>query len=131
MQALLSSRCSQALALEGRAEFRLDLPPPPVGLASDQQQQMDALRDQFVSNYKRRLFLNASKEESADAIGAFSYSVRKFWRKFDGGCVCAYKVSRERVVSSHMLKGSLIVLLQAVVAATLVWYFGSQLAQNK
>lgn len=62
------------LALEGRpeSEFSLDLPPPPVGLDPDQQQQLDALRDQFVlkKNYRKRLFLNASKEEAADAIGA-------------------------------------------------------------
>ena len=114
------------LLLEGRAEFSLDLPPPPVGLAPDQQQQLDVLRDQFLSNYNRRLFLNASKEESADAIGAFNWSVRKFWRKFDGGRGRAKK--RKRVQGfkrGFMLRHSLTVLLQAVVAARLVWYFRS------
>ncbi len=113
------SRSSQVddakLALEGRAEFSLDLPPPPVGLAPDQQQQLDALRNQFVSNYKRRLYLNASKGETADAIGAFAWSVRRFWKKFRGG---------KNKKHGFLLSDSLIVLLQAVVAARLVWYFG-------
>jgi hypothetical protein len=116
------------LVLEGRAELSLDLPPPPVGLAPDQQQQLDALRDQFASNYRRRLFLNASKEEAADAIGAFSWSVRKFWRKFDGGSGCAKKKKWSRGFKPKggpMLSDSLIVLLQAVVAASVVRYFGS------
>ena len=117
------------LALEGRPEFSLDLPPPPVGLDPDQQQQLDALRDQFVlkKTYRRRLFLNASKEEAADAIGAFQWSVRKFWRKFDGGSGCAKNKKRLKGFRgpNFMLRDSLIVLLQAVVAARLVWYFGS------
>ena len=117
------------LMLEGRAEFSLDLPPPPVGLAPEQQQQMDALRARFVSNYKRRLFFNTSEGEAADAIGVFSWSVRKFWREFDGGRGCAENKYREKKFKSKggfMLHDSLfIVLLQAVVAARLVWYFGS------
>ena len=111
------------LLLEGRAEFSLDLPPPPVGLAPDQQQQLDALRDQFLSNYSRRLFLNASKEESADAIGAFTWSVRKFWRKFDGGRGRAKKRKRLQDFKRGFMLKNAIVLLQAVVAARLVWYF--------
>ena len=116
------------LLLKGRAEFSLDLPPPPLGLAPDQQQQLNALRDQFVSNCKRRLFLNASKEEAADAIGAFYWSVRKFWRKFNGGSGCAKNKKRRKDFkpkSGFILTDSLIRLLQAVVAARLVWYFGS------
>jgi hypothetical protein len=112
-------------ALEGRAEFSLDLPPPPVGLAPDQQQQLDALRDQFLSNYSRRLFMNASKEESADAIGAFTWSVRKFWRKFDGGRGRAKKRKRLQDFKRGFMLKNAIVLLQAVVAARLVWYFRS------
>ena len=129
LQRKRSSQVDDAkLVLEGRAEFSLDLPPQPVGLAPDQQQQLDALRDQFVSNCKRRLFLNTSKGEAADAIAAFSWSVRKFWRKFDGGSGCAKKKKRLKGFKPKggpMLSGSLIVLLQAVVAARLVWYFGS------
>ena len=129
------SRFSQVddakLALEGRAEFSLDLPPPPVGLAPDQQQQLDALRGQFVSNYKWRLFLNTSKEEAADAMGAFYWSVRRFWKKFDGGSARAkdkkqYKFFKQLAgLNSFVMRESLVELLQAVVAARLVWYFGS------
>ena len=118
------------LLLEGRAEFSLDLPPPPVGLAPDQQQQLDALRGQFVSSYKRRLFLNTSKEEAADAMGAFYWSVRRFWKKFDGGSARAkdkkqYKFFKQLAgLNSFVMRESLVELLQAVVAARLVWYFG-------
>ena len=117
--------------MEGRAEFSLDLPPPPVGLAPDQQQQLDALRGQFVSNYKWRLFLNTSKEEAADAMSAFYWSVRRFWKKFDGGSARAkdkkqYKFFKQLAgLNSFVMRESLVELLQAVVAARLVWYFGS------
>jgi hypothetical protein len=113
--------------LESKAEFSLDLPPPPVGLAPDQQQQLDALRDQFVSNYRMRLFLNTTKEEAADAIGAFYWSVRKFWRKFYRSSGCAKNKKRLKGFKpkgGFWLPESLIALLQAVVAARLVWYFG-------
>ncbi len=116
------------LMLEGRAEFSLDLPPPPVGLAPEQQQQLDALRARFVSNYKRRLFFNTSEGEAADAISVFSWSVRKFWRKFNGSRGCAKNKKWKKVFKpkgGFLLNDSLIVLLQAVVAARLVWYFGS------
>ena len=57
-------------------------------LAPDQQQQLHVLRHRFVSKYKRRLFLNASKGEAADAVVAFYWTVRKFWREFDGCSGC-------------------------------------------
>jgi hypothetical protein len=107
-------------ALEGRAEFGLDLPPLPLALASDQQQQqLQALHSRFVANTKKQLFLNTSSE----AANAFQYTVRKFWREFEGGSVCAKTKAFSKKKGGFLLQDSLIVLLQAVVAARLVWYF--------
>jgi hypothetical protein len=105
-------------ALEGRAEFGLDLPPSPV-LAGNQQQQFEALHSRFVANPKKQLFLNTSSE----AANAFQYTVRKFWREFDGSSVCAKTKAFSKKKNGFLLQDSLIVLLQAVVAARLVWYF--------
>ena len=106
-------------ALEGRAEFGLDLPPLPVALAGNQQQQFEALHSRFVANPKKQLFLNTSSE----AANAFQYTVRKFWREFDGSSVCAKTKAFSKKKGGFLLQYSLIVLLQAVVAARLVWYF--------
>lgn len=106
-------------ALEGRAEFGLDLPPLPVALAGNQQQQFEALHSRFVANPKKQLFLNTSSE----AANAFQYTVRKFWREFDGSSVCAKTKAFSQKKGGFLLQDSLIVLLQAVVAARLVWYF--------
>jgi hypothetical protein len=106
-------------ALEGRAEFGLDLPPLPLALASNQQQQLQALHSRFVANSKKQLFLNTSSE----AANAFQYTVRKFWREFEGGSVCAKTKAFSKKKGGFLLQDSLIVLLQAVVAARLVWHF--------
>ena len=109
------------LALEGRAELSLDLPPLPVGLAADKQQQIETLRVRFAANPKKQLFLNTG---CSVASTAFNYTVRKFWREYDGGgsvCAKTEKFSKEK--GGFMLHDSLVVELQAVVAARLVWHF--------
>ena len=107
------------LALEGRAEFSLDLPPLHVALAADEQQPLQALRSRFAATPKKQLFLNTSSE----AANAFQYTVRKFWREFEGGSVSAKTKEFIKKKGGFLLQDTLIVLLQAVVAARLVWYF--------
>ena len=107
------------LALEGRAEFGVDLPPPPVGLAPDKQQQVEELRSRFAANPKRQLFLNSGSA----AANAFRYTARKFFQEYGGGSVCAKTKTFSQKKGGFMLHDSLVVELQAVVAARLVWHF--------
>jgi hypothetical protein len=60
--------------VEGKAEFGVDLPPPPVGLAPDKQQQVEELRSRIAANPKRQLFLNSG----SIAANVLQYTARKF-----------------------------------------------------
>ena len=90
------------------------------GLAQDKLQQMQAMRSRFAANPKRQLFLNTS---ASDTSNAFQHTVRKFWREYEGGSVCEKTKKFSKQKGGFMLQDSLVVLLQAVVAARLVWYF--------